>query len=104
MSSQPVDRLHPVVDFAHRLTSKLDALATTPVWSMTTQDQRDAMIELARGQAQLDALKLRLLAEADRCDATIEAGAGTAADWIAVETRQVRRDARSDLKLATALE
>ena len=104
MSSQPVDRLHPVVEFAHRLTERLDALATTPVWSMSAADQRDALLELTRGQAQLEALKLRLLAEADRSEATTESGAGSAADWVSVKTRQVRRDAKSDLKLATALE
>ena len=104
MSSQPVDRLHPVLDFAQRLTERLDALASTPVWSMSAADQRDALVELARGQAQLDALKLRLLAEADRSEATTETGAGSAAGWVAVETRQVRRDARSDLKLAQGLE
>ena len=104
MSSQPVDRLHPVVDFARRLTERLDVLASTPVWSMSAADQRDALVELSRGQAQLDALRLRLLAEADRSEATTATGAGSAADWVAVETRQVRRDARSDLKLATALE
>ena len=30
----------------------------------------------------------------------MESGAGTAADWVAVETRQVRREARADLRLA----
>ena len=37
-------------------------------------------------------------------EATVESGAGSAADWVAVETRQVRRDARSDLRLAEKLE
>ena len=104
MSSQPVDRLHPVLDFAHRLRERLDSIAQVPLWSMTAEQQRDALTTLAQAQAQLDALKLRLLAEADRSGATTETGAGTAADWIAVETRQVRRDARSDLRLAQALE
>jgi hypothetical protein len=36
--------------------------------------------------------------------ATVDTGAGTAADWVATETRQVRRDARSDLRLAENLE
>ena len=34
----------------------------------------------------------------------MESGAGTAADWVAVETRQVRREARADLRLAENLE
>ena len=71
---------------------------------MDAVDHRDALVALTRGRARLDALKLRLLAEADRSGATTETGAGSAADWIAVGTRQVRRDARSDLKLAAALE
>ena len=104
MSSQPVDHLHPVVDFAHRLRERLDSVAKVPLWSMTEEQQRDALTTLAKAEAQLDALKLGLLAEADRSGATTETGAGTAADWIAIETRQVRRDARSDLRLAQAVE
>ena len=49
-------------------------------------------------------LELRLLADAEETGATADASAGSAADWLAVEARQVRRDARSDLKLATKLE
>ncbi len=104
MSSQPVDRLHPVADFAHRLVSKLDSLASTPLWSMTAEEKRDALVTLAQGLAQGEALRLRLLAEAEQSEATVESGAGSAADWVAVETRQVRRDARSDLRLAEKLE
>ena len=48
--------------------------------------------------------KLHLLAEAELSGATTETGAGTAADWLATEVRQVRRDARSDLRLAQAIE
>src|SRR6478735_8986419 len=103
MSSQPVDHLHPVTDFAHRLSERLDSIANIALWSMPPEQQRDALTTLTRAQAQLDALKLRLLAEADRSDATPETGAGNAADWLAVESRQVRRDARSDLRLAQAV-
>ena len=104
MSSQPVDHLHPVLDFAHRLRERLDSVAKVPLWSMTQEQQREALTTLAHAEAELDALKLGLLAEADRSGATSDTGANTAADWIAVETRQVRRDARSDLRLAQALD
>src|SRR4249919_1516592 len=104
MSSQPVDHLHPVLDFAHRLRERLDSVAQMPLWSMRPDEQREALTTLAHAQAQLDALKLGLLAEADRSGATTDTGAGTAADWIATETRQVRREARSDLRLAQAIE
>ena len=104
MSSQPVDRLHPVVDFAHGLRERLASVARTPLWSMTPEDQRDALTTLTQARAQLDALKLGVLVEAERSGATTDTGASTAADWIAVETRQVRRDVRSDLKLGQALD
>jgi hypothetical protein len=107
MSSQPTDpgsRIHPVADFGPRLCSRLEFLATTPTWSMTPQETRQALRDIARGQAQLEALRLRVLLEADRCGATDEAGAQDAAAWVAVETRQVRREAKSDLRLARQLD
>src|SRR6478672_12307541 len=97
MSSQPV------VDFAQRLTSRLDSLAEVPLMSMAPAQKREALVALTQGEAQLATLKLRLLAEAEQSEATVGSGAATAADWLAIETRQVRRDARSDLKLAEKL-
>ena len=61
-------------------------------------------MSLARSRAQLEALHLRLLAQAEESESTVESGARSAADWMAIETRQIRRDARSDLKLAIKLE
>jgi hypothetical protein len=104
MSSRPVDHLHPVLDFAHRLTNRLDSLASTPLWSMSPEDKREALQALAQGESQLAALRLRLLADAEQTQATVESGAATAGDWLAVETRQTRREARSDLNLASALD
>ena len=48
MSSQPVDHLHPVVDFADRLLRRLDSLAPAPLMSMTPEEQREALVKLAR--------------------------------------------------------
>ena len=59
MSSQPFDRLHPVLDFAHRLRERLDSIAQTPLWSIGPDEQREALTTLTQAQAQLDALKLR---------------------------------------------
>ena len=59
MSAEPI-ATHPVVEFAHALTTRLDQLASRPVWSMSLADQRDALRELARGEAQLAALRLRV--------------------------------------------
>ena len=60
--------------------------------------------ELAKADAQLAALHLRVLAEAERSGAGHGAAAASVADWVAIETRQTRISARSDLKLAQALE
>jgi hypothetical protein len=104
MSSQPIDHRHPVLDFVDRLSARLDSLAEVPLMSLTETEQRQVLLGLAKCRAQLDALQLRALAQAESSEATADTGAATAADWWAIETRQVRRDARSDLKLATALD
>ena len=104
MSSQPIEHLHPVLDFAHRLVTRLDSLVDAPLMSMRPEDKRAALVTLAQGRAQLDALALRLLADAEKSEATVDSGAGTAADWVATETRQVRREARADLRLAEKVE
>ena len=62
------------------------------------------LVKLAKCHAQLESLQLAVLAQAEHSDATVHSGARSAADWLAVEVRQVRRDARSDLKLAEKLE
>jgi hypothetical protein len=104
MSSHPVEHHHPVVDFAGRLHARLGSLTDVSLVSMTPEEKREALILLSRDTAQLDALRLRLLADAEQSEAATETGAATAADWLAIETRQVRRDARSELKLAQKLE
>ncbi len=104
MSSQPIHHQHPVVEFVERLGVRLDSLAEVPVMSLSAQDKREVLVALATRRAQLDALALRLLAEAVHSQVTVDSGAASAADWVAIETRQLRREARSDLKLAQRLE
>ena len=104
MSSQPIDHQHPVAEFAQNLGTKLDSLAGAPLWSMSHDQLCQTAKALAHDRAQLDAMSLQVLAELERRGATTETGAASAADWMSVQTRQVRRDARSDLKLAQALE
>jgi hypothetical protein len=104
MESQPGDHPHPVVEFAQRPSERLGSLSRVPLLSMTAAEKRDALRTLASGEAQLQALRLRVPAEAEQSLATVESGAASAADWLAVETREVRRDARSALRLAERLE
>ena len=104
MSSQQVDHLHPVVDFAQRLSARLDSLAQVSLLSLPPDDQREVLTQLAKCHSQFDTLQLRLLAQAEQSEATTDSGAATAADRLAIETRQVRREAHSDLRLAERLE
>jgi hypothetical protein len=43
MSSQPVEHLHPVVEFADRVTVRLEKLADQPLFSMTPAQKRTAL-------------------------------------------------------------
>ena len=104
MSSQLLDRSHPVADFAGRLSARLDQLADVATWTMRPEEQCTALTDLAKAEAQLSALRLRVLGEAERSGATTAQAAASAADWVAVETQQTRIAARSDLKLSNALE
>ena len=102
--SQSTQRLHPLEEFTTQLLARLDDLATTPAWSMQPDARRRTLLQLAKAEAELAAMRLRMLAEADRSGDTDDTAACTVADWIAVSTRQVRRDARSDLNLARKVE
>jgi hypothetical protein len=95
---------HPVAAFAARAGDRFKDLAGAPIWSMSDAELRDSLLHLARVEAQLTALKLGVLAEADRRGATDVDGSPTAAEWLAVGTQQTRSSARADLGLARSLE
>ncbi|GAB3664998.1 hypothetical protein GCM10027596_30390 [Nocardioides korecus] len=112
MSSHPHDDptgapAHPLVDLVDRLRTRLDRLTgpgARPVWGLTDPEKRHVLVELAAITNQLDAVRLDVLAEAERTGATDASGARSAADWVAIETRQRRAHARADLSLASHLE
>lgn len=108
MATAPGDTAtHPVADFARRAHTRLDDLHTTasrPVWAMTSGELRETLGGLAMVEAQVAALRLEVLAEAERRGACTEAGERTAADWAARQTRQRRPHARADLHLSIALD
>ena len=99
MSSHLDESSHPVAVFAARAGSRLGELASTPVWSMTSSEQRQSLVALTRLETQVASLRLQVLIEADRSGATTAVGAATVADYVAVETRQTRQAARADLPL-----
>ncbi len=105
MSSQVIGvPHHPVAAFAERLNTRLDDVGQMGLTTMSPAEKRDTLVALAQSKAKTDALYLRLLAEADDSQACVEAAARDAAGFVAAETRQSRREARSDLKLAKRLE
>ncbi|WP_051706757.1 HNH endonuclease signature motif containing protein [Nocardioides aequoreus] len=97
---------HPVADLAARLRHRLEDLTTSPVpvWAMSTGEKAQTLLDLATAQAQLDALRLQVLAEADRDPDVTDPGDRTVAEWVARQTRQTKPAARGDLKLARTLE
>jgi len=95
---------HPVAVLVQRLSERLDeVVAGRPVWSMSPDEQLTTLRTLAKVGAQLDALRLQVMVEADRSGAATAAGAVTAADWAAAEVRARRSTARADLSLADML-
>ena len=98
---------HPLVEFGGRLLARLGELTSSsarPVWSLTAAESRQVLVDLATASTQLEALRLGVLAEADRSGATGAEASASAAEWVAVATRQRRTHARADLALARSLE
>jgi hypothetical protein len=95
---------HPIVGFAARAHAVLDTLTDAPAWSMTREEQRFSLIELARLQARIAELHLRVLAAADRCDLAADTAATSTGAWLAQATRQTRAAAHADVLLAQALD
>jgi hypothetical protein len=96
-----VDR-HPIVTAATEVRASLKSVADANPTFMTTEERATTLIELAAAEAQLDELRLRILADAgDLAEAT---AAKDAAGWLAQHTRTSYADARADLRLAHALD
>jgi hypothetical protein len=94
---------HPIAWFTAQVHGVLDRLADTPAWSLTPEEQRSVLAGLARAEARIHEVRLRVLAAADAADAGADAGATSTAAWVAHETRQVRSAAHADVHLAREL-
>lgn len=103
-SSQAPTEVHPITGFACRLREVLQSHRDTPTWSMTVDDQRTALVELARAEAQLAELRLRVLAQAERSDIAADSAASSTSAWVAEATRQTRGDSYRDLRLSQELD
>jgi hypothetical protein len=95
---------HPLVGFAARVNAVLDELTSVPAWSMTTAEQQTALVDLARAQARVEELRLRVLASGDRDDIAAETAATSTAAWLAHATRVPAAEAQRDVRLARSLD
>jgi hypothetical protein len=93
-----VFRSHPVLECAHSVAASLKDVADLDPAFMTTDDKAAALLELATVSAQLDALRLRLMAASG--DVAERDAARDVASWLAHRTRADRREARAAQRLA----
>ena len=94
---------HPVSRAVARLHQVIDDVAETPMWSMDPDDAAATLAAATRLEARVAALKLRVAAHADQAHVGEATGATSTAVWWAHATNQTRREAFSQLRLATAL-
>ena len=95
---------HAVVQLVERLSRALADVAESPAWSMTPDEQREALIGLHRAEAGLVELRLRVLASADRNEVGADSGATSTPAWFAHATRTTTAAGFRDLRLAQALD
>src|SRR3954454_18057558 len=95
---------HPIVWFGARVHEVLEDLAGSAAWSMTAHEQRQALVELARAEARIGELRLRLLSAADRNDIAADCAATCTSAWLAVHTGTTRARAHAEVRLAPALD
>jgi hypothetical protein len=86
------------------LAAALDRVEAVAAWSMTADEQRDALVDLTRLQARLAELRLRVLAAAERSDVGDPSGASSTAAWLSQVTLRTRTSGHRDVALAVRLE
>ena len=95
---------HPVLRFVRAAGAALDRLGATPAWSMTPEEQREALVLMARLQSRMEELELRVLASADRNDVGGASGATSTAAWLATATHRTRAECSAAVRLAADLD
>jgi hypothetical protein len=95
---------HLVLRVARAVDAALADLGDAPIWSMSQEEQREALRILDRLGSRVDELNLRVLGAADRNDVGADSGATSTAVWLAHETRQTRARCHAATRLAQALD
>ncbi|MGH3508817.1 MAG: DUF222 domain-containing protein [Nocardioidaceae bacterium] len=100
----PVDTGHRVVRFARAGLAAVAGESAAPVWSMSEDEQREALVALARLETQVAELRLRVLVAADRNQVGAASGATSTAAWLAQASGATRAKCVREVALATALD
>lgn len=95
---------HAVVRFTDSLHGALDRLAEVPVWSMTPDEERRALVELTRAESRIADLRMRVLVQADRDQVGADSGATSTPAWLAHATKTTTPGRFQDLHLAKKLD
>ncbi|MDN4163135.1 HNH endonuclease signature motif containing protein [Nocardioides abyssi] len=95
---------HPVCRAVAKSHKKVAATAEARLWSMSDTEVAEALLEATRLRARVEALELRLAAEADRRAIGDKVGATDTASWWGHETRQDRPAAKRRMRLAESLD
>lgn len=102
MTAQSLTPQHPVLRCLDSLEAELGAVEDLDPMFMSVVDKKQALVQAVAVRTRIEALYLRLLANAE--DVAEADGARDAAAWVALHTRQDRDRVRRDLRLATSLE
>ncbi|MGZ8735662.1 MAG: HNH endonuclease signature motif containing protein, partial [Nocardioides sp.] len=71
---------------------------------MTPEEQRTALVEIARAEARMAELKLRVYVSADRDGVGADSGATSTPAWLAHATKTTSASCHRDLHLAKKLD
>jgi hypothetical protein len=93
---------HPVLRAVGRMRQAVTSVAEVNPTFMAAADKADALVQLASLSAQVDELRLRIMATAD--DVAAEAAARDIGGWYAHETRSDAKAAKVEADLAVELE
>jgi hypothetical protein len=95
---------HPVCRAVAKSRKKTTTAAGAQLWTMSDDDVAATLLETTRLRAQVEALELRLAAEADRRAVGDKTGATDTASWWGHETKQDRPAAKRRMRLAESLD
>lgn len=96
-------RTRPLHVFSGRLHARLDELVDTDVSTMDAVETAETVVELQRAEARLAAIRVQLVARAERIDVARKANATSPAAWLRSELPLTPRQAKRAVALGRAL-